>query len=363
MKLTCDTSKLRDILQLIQPVCPQKTTLPILTNVLLRAQGNSLEFTVSDLEISIKTNMEAEVTAPGETTVPIKYFLEAVRRIKNKTVELFSNENNVLKITGSASMEILLNGMPAGEFPTFSNLVDCNSIEIPGVMLSKMIKHTSYAVSTDESRRSLTGVCFNFGPVFDMVATDGRRLSKYTAANINSANQVQVIVPVKAINLINQICYDKSSITLKYSSNQIEITGDKTTLITRLIDGKYPNYEQVIPKNSTHSIKFDKQAFIDIISLARICVEKNNHPIVKLSFSSNKMEMSAFSTEIGSIKEQLPIEFSGDSFDIAFNSTYLLDLCSNLEEKEFIMNIIDAGSPSVIKGGDNFVCVLMPMRL
>ena len=363
MKLTCDTAKLRDVLQLIQPVCPQKTTLPILTNVLLRAQSNSLEFTVSDLELSIKTSIEAEVVAPGETTIPIKVFLEAIRRIKNKTVELFSNENNVLKITGSASMEILLNGLPASDFPTFSNLIDCNTIDISGATLSRMIKHTSYAVSTDESRRSLTGVCFSFGKVFDMVATDGRRLSKYTAKDISCENAVQIIVPIKAIGLINQICYDKEKVTLKYSSNQIEITGEKTTLITRLIDGKYPNYEQVIPKNSTYGVDFNRQEFSDIISLSRICVDKNSNPTVKLSFSNNKMEMSAFNTEIGSIKEQLPIEFSGDSFDIAFNSTYLLDLCSNLEEKAFIMNIIDSGSPSVIKAGDNFVCVLMPMRL
>ena len=185
-----------------------------------------------------------------------------------------------------------------------------------------MLRYTSYAVSKDETRYVLNGVCFNFGEQFDVVATDGRRLAKYSSPSVKRDEAQQLIMPTKSIGLIQQMLGSEGTVHMRYSASQIEVNINKTTMVTRLVDGHYPNYQQVI-----------------------------------------KLTISANTAEIGEVHDELEVTYSDEPMDIAFNPTYLTDVCQNVETDEIVLEITNATSPTVVRAGENFLCVIMPMRI
>lgn len=363
MKLQCSTAVLREAVQLIQPVCPLRTTLPILANLLVKAETGKIELTGTDLDVTVKTEIPADVSAEGETTIPVRFLLDTLRRIRTDSIEIAVDSNNVAKINAGEKIECSLRGMAPGDFPKFPTIEEKDSVELPAKDFAAMLRYTSYAVSKDETRYVLNGVCFNFGEQFDIVATDGRRLAKYSSPNVKREEAQQLILPTKSINMIQQMLGSEGTVYMRYSTSQIEVNVNKTTLVTRLIDGHYPNYQQVIPKSCTHTLELNRSTFLNAINLATVVTEKTKQPVVRLALGDNKLTISANTAEIGEVHDELDVSYADEAMDIAFNPTYLTDVCQNVESDEIILEITNATSPTVIRSGENFLCVIMPMRI
>lgn len=363
MKFTCAISDLRDAVQLLQPVCSNKPAFPIVANILIRTGENFVELVGTDLDITIKTSIEATVESPGETTVPVRYMRDTLMKIKNVAqINVEVDDNNVIKITAGERIKCNLRGMAAADFPTFPVLSECETVSIPVKDFSKMLRYTGYAMSHDDQRYILNGICFNFGEQLDVVATDGRRLAKYTSPDIKSEKASQIIVPIKAINMMQQLLIGEDPVALRFSSSQVEITVGANTLVARLMDGHYPDYKQVLPKNKSFSLTLNSGDFSNAVELASVVTDKNKQGVVKLSLDSGKMKVSAQTADIGENSAELETEYAGDPMDISFNPAFLLDVFRNIDETEVTMDVINPVSPTVIKTNENFISIIMPMR-
>ncbi len=363
MKLQCATAALRDAVQLIAPVCPARTTLAVLSNIHIVADAGTLHVTGTDLDVSIKTSLPADVSKSGASTIPVRLLLDVLRRITSETIQLTVDDNNVALLRAGDKTQCSLRGMAAMDFPKFPQLDGSDSVELAAKELSDMLRSTSYAVSRDETRYVLNGVCFSFGERFDIVATDGRRLAKYTNATIKRDDVKQLIVPTKSINLLQQMLGADGTVTLRYTSNQLEINTPGATMVTRLIDGHYPNYMQVIPKTCQVAIELNRRALQEAIGLATVVTDKTKQAVVRIAFERNKLTISAQTAEIGEVKEEIDVKYSGDSMEIAFNPTFLTEVCQNVESDEIALELTNASSPVVMRSGENFLCVIMPMRI
>ena len=226
-----------------------------------------------------------------------------------------------------------------------------------------MLRYTSYAVSKDESKFMLNGVCFSFGDEFDVVATDGKRLAKYAMPGIKRENAIQIIIPSKSIAIMQQMLSTEGTVELQYTSSQLKLKTLSSELVTRLVDEHYPNYNQVIPKSCQASINVDRRKFLNAVNLASVVTEKSKQAVVRLSFSENQLSINANTAEIGEVNDTLEVKYDGDSVDLAVNPAYLTDVCQSIESEEIIIEITGNSSPLVIRSGENFLCIIMPLRV
>jgi len=363
MKLECQTVLIRNAVQLLQSVCPLKTTMPILSNLLVKATAGQIEFVATDLELSVKTKIPADVAEEGETTIPARFFLDALRRMSSDTIELTVDEANVSTIRSGARVKCSLRGMNPEDFPKFPEISADSSVELQAKELNTMLKYTSYAVSKDESKNMLNGVCFNFSDDLDVVATDGKRLAKYTYLGIKKENAMQIIVPTKSISIIQQLLNTDGTTEIKYSQNLVQINTLNSVLVTRLIDEHYPNYNQVIPKSCQAAVDVNRLAFLNAVNLATVVTEKSKQAVVRLTFADNQLAVSANTAEIGEVNDVLEVKYDGDQIDLAVNPTFLTDVCQNIDSEDIVVEITGSGSPLVIRSGENFLCIIMPMRI
>ena len=311
MKFTCDISDLRDAVQLLQPVCSNKPAYPIVANILISTGENCVEMVGTDLDITIKTSIEASISEPGATTVPVRYLRDTLMKIKSVAqLEIEVDANNVIRILAGEKIKCSLRGLAAPDFPSFPVLAEGETVTIPVKEFSKMLRYTSYAMSHDEQRYVLNGISFNFGDQLDVVATDGRRLAKYTSTDIKTEKASQIIIPIKAINMMQQLLNGAEEVSLHYSNSQAEITVGKNTLISRLIDGHFPDYKQVLPKTKTFTLKLNSGDFSNAVELASVVTDKNRQGVVKISLAPGKMTISANTAEIGENSSELETAYS-----------------------------------------------------
>jgi len=363
MKFQCATAALRDAVQLIAPVCPVRTTLAVLSNIHIAAEAGVVQVTGTDLDVAVKTSVPAEVAKSGATTIPVRLLLDVLRRITADTIQISVDDNNVALLRAGEKTQCSLRGMSAMDFPKFPHFEGSDTVELPAKELSDMLRSTSYAVSRDETRYVLNGVCFSFGERFDVVATDGRRLAKYTNPAIKREDHKQLIVATKSINMLQQMLAGDGTVTLRYTTNQLEITTPAATMVTRLIDGHYPNYMQVIPKTCQVAVEVSRKAFQEAIGLATVVTDKTKQAVVRIAFERNKMTISAQTAEIGEVNEVIDVKYSSEPMEIAFNPTFLYDVCQNVDSEMVMLELTNSSSPVVMRAGENFLCVIMPMRV
>ncbi len=368
MNLTISKEQIINGLQAVQNVVSTRTTLPILSNVLLRAEGERLEFTATDLDVTVVCAVEAKVKKPGATTVPVKKLFGIVRELANLDIDIEVDEKHNCSVRSGSSF-YKINGLSADEFPPLQKFKDDKKVVLPQETLRGMMKKTSFAISTDESRYVLNG---NFISLKDhkmtMVATDGRRLALVDEEmDVSESSQGEFIVPAKAVNELNRLLQDKGEVELRYVENQASFTlkddkGASVLIVTKLIEGNYPNYRQVIPAETKERITLVREEFLHALRRAEIMTsEKSNS--VKLTFGKNKLEITANSPEVGEAKETLAINYKGPEMAIAFNPKYIIDPLNALVNDEVFIELIDELSPGVLKINGPFLYVVMPMRL
>lgn len=368
MNLTIAKDQLLAGLQAVQNVVSTRTTLPILSNVLLRAEGNRVAFTATDLDVTITASVEANVSKPGATTIPVKKLFGIARELANPEVELEVDDKNLSALRSGSSF-FKIRGLGAEEFPPLPTFKEGRKIVLAQEKLKGILKKTSFAISTDESRYVLNGVLFSLKEHnLTTVATDGRRLALVEEdVDVPANAQGEFIVPAKTVNELNRLLQEKGEVEITSSDTQAAFAlkdekGNVTLVITKLIEGSYPNYRQVIPAETKERISLGREEFLHALRRAEIMTsEKQNS--VKLNFTKNTLAITANSPDVGEARESLAINYKGKEMAIAFNPGYVIEPLTALTTDEVFLELIDELSPGVLKINGPFLYVVMPMRL
>ena len=378
MKLTIGQEEFITGIQAVQNVVSTRTTLPILANVLMKAEGNQLKMTATDLDVTITKTVKATVEEEGSFTMPVKKLHNIAREVGGKQVKI-----EVIKgicSIESGSFSTRLNGLPEEEFPPMPEFSEQNSIKMEQAKVKSMLRRTAYAVSLDENRYVLNGLFLSFkDKKLTMVATDGRRLAlAEEEAEQPQEKPIEIIVPTKAIQELNRQLGEEGEVEIKITENQASFnTGEEeggAQVVTKLVEGAYPNYKQVIPSESKYRVTMDKEELLHALKRADIMTSDKANS-VKLTFTENSLMLTSNTPEVGESKETMAISFSGEETSIAFNPQYFIDPLKALEEDAIHFEFTDQLSPGVIKvsrqgavgqgPGDvdrPFLYVIMPMR-
>jgi DNA polymerase-3 subunit beta len=354
-------------------VVGSKAAMPILSNVLIEAEKDSISLTTTNLDLGIRCKIKAEVKEAGSVTLPVKRLATIVRELPNVDVSFDATANHQVKIaSGGSNFRIM--GIGAEEFPKLPDSGDDKSYSLDQAELATMLGNVAYAQSTDETRYILNGVYFNFKEgKLALVATDGRRLalvSKDLPVPATSAGAI--ILPAKTVAELLRLLGKGEKLTIAFNERraafQIE-TGkesggltDSIYLFSKVVEGNYPNYHQVIPKETHQRIKLERELFLQCVHRAALVTsEKSNS--VKIKLSSNLLEITASSPDFGEAHESMAISYSGPDLQVAFNPQFVMDPLRALTKDEVFFELKDEVSPGVFKTLESFVCVIMPVRL
>ena len=363
MKFSVSKEKLLAGLQTVQNVVSTRTTLPILSNVLLQASEDQLRLTTTDLDVGVSGGITAQIEKPGATTLPARRLANIVRELPAAEILVEVDSKNVASIRcGQSFFKIL--GLPEEEFPPLPKFNDSRTFTISQQLLRDALKKTSYAISTDETRYVLNGILFSFKEnKLTLVATDGRRLALVDLEiEFPRSQEVDIIVPTKAVTELGRLLGDEGDVRLSVEENQVSFQIGDTLLASKLIEGNYPNYRQVIPGEAKERVTLEREQFLNAVHrVSLLSSEKSNS--VKLVFSKNNIEIAANTPDVGEARESLAVAYKGREFSIAFNPEFLQAPLRVLTNEEVYLDLIDEMSPGVIKIQSPFLYVLMPMRI
>jgi len=363
MKFSATKEKLLEGLQQVQNVVSTRTTLPILSNVLLQAKEGAVHLTTTDLDVGVRGSFEANVDKTGATTLPARRLFTIIRELPSSEISVEVDGKNAASIRSGQSFFKIL-GLPEEEFPPLPKFENAKVVTMRQKDLHDGLRKTAYAISTDETRYVLNGVLFSFKEnKLTLVATDGRRLAMLDIElEFPRSHEADIIVPTKAVTELQRLLKDDGEVKISLGSGQIAFDLNNTLLVSKLIEGNYPNYKQVIPSETKERVTLERETFLN--SLRRVSLlasDKSNS--IKLSFSKNNIEITANTPEVGEAKESLPVAYKGRDFSIAFNPEFLMAPLRNLTEDEVFFDLIDEMSPGVLKIQTPFLYVLMPMRV
>jgi DNA polymerase-3 subunit beta len=363
MKLSVSKEKLLEGLQTVQNVVSTRTTLPILSNVLLEAADGQLRLTTTDLDVGMRGAIEATIEKPGAATLPARRLFTIVRELPSAEILLEVDSKSVASIRCGPSFFKIM-GLPQEEFPPLPKFEDARTFTLRQKDLKDGLRKTAYAISTDETRYVLNGILFSFKDnKLTLVATDGRRLALVDIEiEFPRSDEIDIILPTKAVTELGRLVSEEGDIRMSVSENQVAFEVDGTLLVSKLIEGNYPNYRQVIPPEAKERITLERESFLNTVHrVSLLSSEKSNS--VKLVFSKNNIDIIANTPEVGEARESLPVSYKGRDFSVAFNPEFLMAPLRNLPNDEVFLDLIDEMSPGVIKVQSPFLYVLMPMRI
>ena len=369
MELSIRVPELVKALQRVQGIVEKKTTMPILANALLRSKGkDSLTVSATDLEIGLTADYEAQIETEGAMTLGAKELYNIVRSLPEDIVTLRQAANQWVEIT-SGKVKYRIVGMAAESFPTLPSFEKVDFFGIDGRMFREMVEKTLYAVSTDETRYNLTGVyCepVSGSPGLRMVATDGHRLSVVERPTEETpAMKEGVIIPRKGLSELRKILDDgEDSSRIGFVENSAVFEKGGVSLTMRLVDGRFPDYQQVIPTSSSRRVRIDKQQLSHALKRTSL-LSPDKAQGVRLDLSTNAMALTANNPDLGEAREELDVEYDGDALKIGFNFRYLLDVLAVLTEDQVELELTDELSPGVLRGvgSEGYKAVIMPMRI
>lgn len=365
MKVKVTKEYLLKAVQAAQNVVSAKTALPILTNILIEAENNKIKITATDLEIGMQYEAPAEVLLAGAITVPAKKFCEVVKELPNAPVLLTTLKNNTMSVNSESTYFKLL-GLPKDDFPKVPQLPEENVLEVKQRTLKNMLAMTMFATSRDEIRYILNGILFSIkSQVFRLVATDGRRLALIENKTETHAKlERQAIVPNKAVQELSRMLQDDGTVKIIFAENQLMFKANDVILITRLIEGEFPNYEQVVPKESTNKIKVNTQRFLLGAKRAALLTSQDSQSI-RIDLLKDKMVISKNTPEAGEAKDQLDILYAGKETSVGFNPHYLIDALKNISQQEIEMEIEGPDKAGVIRtqAEEKYIYLVLPMQL
>ncbi len=367
MKFTITREKLHEGLGAVTACVPSKTTLPILSNILVEATKDGLRLSGTDLDIAVTTVIPAQVDQQGATTLPARKLAEIVRELPSAGIRVASSGEQRVQIEcGRARFKLL--GLSRDEFPSFPAVKFEGGWNILAGDLQKLIAHVAFAASTEESRPILNGVLWELRPDrMRMVATNGHRLARMDVPIKGSGGQADLIVPPKALDQIRRLFGADEAIEIARSDNHLGFRSAGTQVYTRLIDGPYPNYEQVIPRENDKIITVDRGAFAGAIRRMSIVASDQTHRI-RLGFSSGSCKLSVTTPDLGEAQEEITVAYDGDPLEIGFNASYLLEILKSMPTDEVRMTFKAPERAATCEpvGWDDpasYLTLVMPLRL
>jgi DNA polymerase-3 subunit beta len=354
-------------------VVGSKATMPILSNVLIEAEKDQISLSTTNLDLGIRCKIKAEIKEGGSVTLPVKRLATIVRELPSVDVTFDGSPNHQVKLTsGGSTFKIM--GIGKDEFPPLPEFGDEKAYTLDQSELVSMLRSVSYAQSTDETRYILNGVYFNFrDEKLTLVATDGRRLALIAKEmEVPAANAGAIILPAKTVSELNRLLDKGTKVKINFNERRaaFQISTDKDTsglidhvyLYSKVVEGNYPNYQQVVPKETHQRIKLERELLLQCVHRAQlVCSEKANS--VKIKISSNLLEIFAASSDFGEAHESMAIGYNGPDLQVAFNPAFLMDPLKALTKDEVFFEVKDEVSPGVFKTLESFTCVIMPVRL
>lgn len=369
MKFTISREKLQEGLQAVAAAVPAKATLPVLANLLVETTDRGVRFSATDLDIAVSNEVSADVEAAGAITIPARKLGEIARELPPSPVKISSSgEQRVSLECGRTRFRLL--GLARDEFPTFPNVRFNDSWRVRSGDLQKLIAHTSFAVSNEESRPILNGVLWELREErMRMVATNGHRLAKMEIpVEAGSAAPLgDLIVPPKALEQIRRLFPAEEDLELARGDNHLGFRSPFTSVFTRLVEGPYPNYEQVIPKDNDRYCLADKAALTSALKRMSVIASDQTHRI-RMSFNSGMLKFSVTTPNLGEASDELPVNYTGDQLDIGFNASYLLEVLRYMPTEQIRMTFKAPERAATIEpeGWDDparYLCLVMPLRL
>jgi DNA polymerase III subunit beta len=369
MKLTITREQLQEGLVAVAASVPAKTTLPILSNILLEATKEGIRLSGTDLDIAVSTTVSASVDQEGAITLPARKLVEIVRELPSAAIRLTaSGEQRVTIECGRSRFRLL--GLPREEFPAFPSVKFEGGWRTSSKELQKLISHVAFAASTEESRPILNGVLWELRPErMRMVATNGHRLARMDVptSETQGASQADLIVPPKALDQIRRLFDTEETVEIARSENHLGFRTSSTQIFTRLIEGPYPNYEQVIPRENDKAATADKAALTAALRRMSIVASDQTHRI-RMAFANGSCKLSVQTPDLGEAQEELNVSYEGDPLEIGFNAAYLLEILKYIPTDEVRMTFKAPERAATCEpvGWDDpasYLALVMPLRL
>lgn len=371
MKFTVEKINLFKSLSHVQSIVEKKNTLPILSNILIEAKDNSLILSATDMDISITDKINCNIVEEGSTTVSAQTLYDIIRKLpESNEIEIISNDGKIITLRSGKS-KFSLGCLPKEDFPIIEIGDLENEINIDSQNFLKLLDKTRFAVSNEETRYFLNGIYFHKKKqdnlnLLSIVATDGHRLAKFDYDFKNDELEIPgVIIPKKTVTELYKLLSDfEGNIKINLNSNKIVFFIGNSVLISKLIDGTFPDYNRVIPKDNNNLLKINRTSFsLAVDRVSTITSEKS--PVIKFKILKNLINMSSVNSENGTATEDIVSNYNGNEIEIGFNSKYILEMLNNLEDEEITLNFRDSSSPVTAKEDSNpdLIYVLMPMRV
>ena len=371
MKVTVERTALLKSLGRVHRVVERRNTIPILANVLIRAEKSKLSLKATDLDLEVIDAVDAEVSPGGSTTVPAHMFYEIVRKLpEGSQIVLEASGDRAMLAIRAGRSRFTLQTLPESDFPDLAAGEMTHKFTLAASDLKRLIDKTQFAISTEETRYYLNGIYLHTAvngksTMLRAVATDGHRLAQVELPLPSGASGMPgIIVPRKTVGEVQRLIDAEAEVAVELSQGKIRFSIGDVVLTSKLIDGTFPDYARVIPVANDKELIVDKKDFeasVDRVST----VSSERGRAVKLSISSGRLLLSVTNPDSGSATEELEIEYGADPIDIGFNSRYLLDIAAQIEGEVAVLKLADAGSPTLIQDRDSAgaLYVLMPMRV
>lgn len=365
MKIFCSKDALLLGVNAVQKAISIKNTLPVLQGILIKTEQQSLHFAATDLEMGIRCQVPSDVTEDGTMVVPAKLFSEIVRKLPDEMITL-EESNKVIRICYNES-EIILNGYDPDEFPLLPDLLDPITFTLPTAIFKNMIRQTIFSCSTEENRPVFTGTLLQIeGTTIRLVATDTHRLA-YSIASISNSEDSRFsgIIPAKTLAEINRLLRDEDEdLTISYGNNQVVFQFGSIYLISRLIEGQFPNYKQVIPQTCETKVILNVRKLLESVERALVLTrDKSGTNIIRIKVTNKELKIDQTS-ELGKISEQIDVKMEGKDVTIAFNAKFLIDALKVIDSEQILFELSGPFSPGVMRPLDNnnYIYLVLPIR-
>lgn len=365
MKFTCMQNNFLNVILTVQKAVSTRTNTPILEGILLETEKDVLKLVGTNLEFGIESYMEANILQEGSVVIPSRLMSEVVRKFPEAEIEVKVSENNTVKFT-CLNSTVTLQGFAPDEFPSLPEISEKEFIEINKMLLSNMIRETIFAVAVDEARPILTGALLEVeGKNISMVCLDGYRLAHRKGMIETAHENLKVIIPGKTLSEVSKIIDDDDKqISIIVSDRHVLFDLGYTRIISRVLEGEYINYKQIIPEGYKTRVKADTKILESSIDRASLIAREGKNNLIKLSLQDQKMIITS-NSESGQVYEEIPILLEGKDLEIAFNARYFMDMLKVIEDQEICLDFTTSVSPCVVRPlkGSNFTYLLLPVRI
>jgi len=347
----------------VQNVVSLKSTLPILANMLVETRKNSsIRLYATDLDIGISCEIPVQILEEGSITIPAKKFSDIIKELPSGDIIISTKKNNHVEIEGDKFLFKLI-GLPKEEFPKFPEFKNTEAVSIDQPILKEMLRMTSFAVSHEEARYVLNGVLLEIdGGIMRMVATDGRRLAKIERKlETPIKKEIKIIIPLKAVSELVRNLKDDGVMSFLAGANQLLFDVNNVLIATRIIEGEFPNYNQVIPPEQKIKIRVQTQEFLAAIRRANLLATPD-FQAVKFEVFKDKLIVSKVTPDVGESREEVAIEYGGAEMIVGFNPGFFIEVLKNITEDKIQLEFLGADKPGVIRLAD-YLYLALPMRI